>query len=155
MMAVDGYHNGWRYIVLPMAHSDELVMTAVLAVSSFHQSANEASVPLNRTPSNGDLKHLSPQFLYDVTIKGLQQRRNLIRSSYEEKQSTLITILVLLVGAMVTGRDDYPTILDMLQSATSVLGGEDQLGATEIGGFLVRQVRKWAIPHSHREPIKN
>ena len=153
MIAIDGRHNGWRYIVLPMAHADELVMSAVLAVSAFHRDINQnkghAKYCLTGAADSwyppreswvGTIP--SPQALYDMAIEGLRQRSNLVGSSPEAKQAILVAVLVLLVAAMVTGREDYSTILGMLCSATNVFGGERQLGACELGGFLVRQVRK-------------
>ncbi|KAF5508879.1 Acriflavine sensitivity control protein acr-2 [Colletotrichum fructicola] len=135
MVAIDGSHNGWRYIVLPMAHADELVMNAVLAVSAFHRDG------MNTDGISQEPPH-SPQALYNLAIDGLRQRSNLAGCSYEANQAISVAVLVLLVAAMVTGREDYSTILSMLHSATNVLGGEHKLGATELGGFLVRQVRK-------------
>ncbi|KAF4913198.1 Acriflavine sensitivity control protein acr-2 [Colletotrichum fructicola] len=162
MVAIDGSHNGWRYIVLPMAHADELVMNAVLAVSAFHRDGmNTDGIRYLETNTNG-LRHSSqqqhisqepphsPQALYNLAIDGLRQRSNLAGCSYEANQAISVAVLVLLVAAMVTGREDYSTILSMLHSATNVLGGEHKLGATELGGFLVRQVRKnrvYAAPY--------
>lgn len=153
MLAIDGRHNGWRYIVLPMAHADELVMNAVLAVSAFHRHANQNKDGARyRLTSAADSEYPSrpprvdtvpsPQVLYDTAIKGLRQRSNLAGSSDEVKQGILVAVLVLLVAAMVTGRDDYSTILGMLCSATNAFGGEHKLGVSSLGGFLVRQVRK-------------
>lgn len=148
MIAVDGRRNGWRHIVLPMARSDQLVMNAVLAVSAFHQEAmlrRDGPGPMDisaitERPREDGVP--SPQALYNASIQGLRCRSNLANSSQEDTQATLVAVLVLLVAAMVTGRDDYSTILGMLHSATKVLGGETQLGTSELGGFLVRQVRK-------------
>ena len=143
MIAIDGRHNGWRYIVLPMAHADELVMKAVLTVSAFHREANQKKYGVEYLLDGAaDAEYPSPQSLYDAALEGLRERSNLAGSSYEAKQAILVAVLVLIVTAMVTGREDYSTILGMLCSATNVLGGENQLGATELGGFLVRQVRK-------------
>ncbi|KAK2774693.1 hypothetical protein CKAH01_13139 [Colletotrichum kahawae] len=154
MVAVDGSHNGWRYIVLPMAHADDLVMNAVLAVSAFHRDGmHRDNISYLETNTNGlrssaQQQHCgteptqSPQALYNLAIDGLRQRSNLAGCSYEANQAISVAVLVLLVAAMVTGREDYSTILSMLHSATNVLGGAHRLGATELGGFLVRQVRK-------------
>ncbi|CAH0047367.1 unnamed protein product [Clonostachys solani] len=164
MLAIDGRHNGWRYIVLPMAHTDELVMEAVLAVSAFHRDAKKSTDWAEHFQSGGfNLQHSSqhqsrwldsiassPQTLYNTAIKGLRRRSNLAGSSYEAKQAILVAVLVLLVAAMVTGRDDYSMILGMLHSATDVFKGEDELWASDLGRFLARQVQKmrvYAAPH--------
>lgn len=152
MIAIDGTHNGWRRIVLPMAHTNELVMNAVLAISAFHRDATKDHGAANCLPTSityTDRQYPccmdivpSPQALYDTVIEGLRQRSNLFGSSNEERQVILVAVLVLLAAAMVTGRDDYSTLLGMLCSATNVFGGEYQLETNELGGFLVRQVRK-------------
>lgn len=137
-----------------MAHADDLVMNAVLAVSAFHRDGmNTDGIRYLETNTNGlrcfsQQQHIgqepphSPQALYNLAIDGLRQRSNLAGCSYGANQAISVAVLVLLVAAMVTGREDYSTILSMLHSATNVLGGEHKLGATELGGFLVRQVRK-------------
>lgn len=156
MLAIDGSHNGWRYIVLPLAHTDNLVMEAVLAVSAFHRDAKKSSDWAEYIQNSGfnlqytsqqqsrwlDSIASSPQTLYNTAIKGLRRRSNLAGSSYEAKQAILVAVLVLLVAAMVTGRDDYFMILGMLHSATDVFKGEDELWASELGRFLARQVQK-------------
>lgn len=151
MLAIDGGTNGWRHIVLPLAHTDELVMKAVLAVSAFHMEAMRGQMETHETPLRRSIKRTqqdyvefsqSPQALYDDTISGLRRRPNLCDGTSESKQATLVAVLVLLVAAMVTGRDDYATILGMLHSGTDIFGGEDALAATDLGWFLVRQVRK-------------
>ncbi|CAG9942833.1 unnamed protein product [Clonostachys rosea f. rosea IK726] len=164
MLAIDGSHNGWRYIVLPLAHTDNLVMEAVLAVSAFHRDAKKSSDWAEYIQNSGfnlqytsqqqsrwlDSIASSPQTLYNTAIKGLRRRSNLAGSSYEAKQAILVAVLVLLVAAMVTGRDDYFMILGMLHSATDVFKGEDELWASELGRFLARQVQKmrvYAAPH--------
>ncbi|CAI6089440.1 unnamed protein product [Clonostachys chloroleuca] len=164
MLAIDGSHNGWRYIVLPLAHTDDLVMEAVLAVSAFHRDAKKSTDWAEYFQTSGsslqytsqeqslwlDSIASSPQTLYNTAIKGLRRRSNLAGSSYEAKQAILVAVLVLLVAAMVTGRDDYFMILGMLHSATDVFKGEDELWASELGRFLARQVQKmrvYAAPH--------
>ena len=140
-------------MVLPMAHADQLVMSAVLTVSAFHQNASwKNDYYVHRLTSVADSRYCEqsswttevprPQALYDATIKALRQRSSMMESSHEAKEAVLTAVLVLLVASMVTGRDEYPTILGMLCSATSAFGGEDQLGSSELGGFLVRQLRK-------------
>ncbi|KAF4122722.1 hypothetical protein GMORB2_7029 [Geosmithia morbida] len=151
------YINGWRYIVLPMAHTDELVMTAVLTVAAFHReamsrrdgieygimcNADDGESRDHQVPSWTDPIPTSPQALYNRALEGLRQRSNLLGIAHEDPEATIAAVLVLLVTTMVTGRDDYATILGMLYSATEALGGEEKLSQTELGKFLIRQVRK-------------
>ncbi|KAF9878178.1 hypothetical protein CkaCkLH20_04216 [Colletotrichum karsti] len=146
MVAIDGSHNGWRHIILPMAHSDELVMNAVLAVSAFHRDemkkdGAESQYAVQQYHLDAEPIY-SPQALYDLVIDGLRQRSNLPECSNEANQATPVAVLVLLVAAMVTRIEDFSTILGMLHSATDALGGEHQLESSELGSFLVRQLRK-------------
>lgn len=147
MIAIDGPHNGWRHIVLPIAHTHPLVMNAVLAVSAFHVSLQQeqkqlanSSLYLPRKPLSGD--RTGAEILYDLTIQGLKQRQDLSKSDSDVKQSILITILVLLAAVMVNGRTDFPILFGMLDAAIKVVGGEDQLVGSELGEFITRQVRK-------------
>lgn len=147
MIAIDGPHNGWRHIVLPIAHAHPLVMNAVLAVSAFHVSLQQEQkqlansglyLPRKPLPSG----RISAEILYDLTIQGLKQRRDLSKSDPDTKQSILVTILVLLAAVMVNGRTDFPILFGMLDAAIEVVGGEDQLAGSELGEFIIRQVRK-------------
>lgn len=150
MIAIDGRHNGWRHIILPIAHTDGLVMSAVLTVSAFHISLQEGTEQqLDDSlfmPRRGFLSddRTSAEFLYDLTIRGLKQRRDFAKSDFDAKQSIIVTILVLLTTVMVNGRTDFPILFGMLDAAIKVIGGECQLGGSELGDFIVRQVRKSA-----------
>ncbi|KAJ5379104.1 hypothetical protein N7509_012223 [Penicillium cosmopolitanum] len=140
-MAIDGPHNGWRYLFLPVAHQDQLVMNAVLTVSAFHMSfCNSKMRSLDNEPFTQP-GHNSPDNLYKRTIEGLKQR-DLAKCNYEEMQPIIATILVLLTAVMVNGRNDFPILFSLLVSATNVIGGEDQLAGNELGDFMLRQVRK-------------
>lgn len=133
MIAVDGPHNGWRHLMLPIAETDELVMDAVLAVSLFHSSRI-----LQNDLAIDQIKHDH----YGRAIQGLQKRSQLRDCDRPNQQSILITILLLLTAVMVNGSSDFPILFSMLQSAIDVLGGEAELGSGDIAEFVVRQVRK-------------
>lgn len=145
MTAIDGSHNGWRHLVLPFARGDRLVLDAVLTVSAFH-------IWLNRNPaaefhSPGDMTSASlqapdPNQLYRRVISGLQQQRELESCSAERKHSILITILVLHVSVMVTGRSDFPMLFRMLESALAAMGGCEALGGGEVADFILPEVAK-------------
>ncbi|KAL2679385.1 hypothetical protein Neosp_010159 [[Neocosmospora] mangrovei] len=133
MIAVDGPHNGWRHLMLPIAETDELVMDAILAVSLFHSS---------RTLQNDLAIDQIKQDHYGRAIQGLQKRSQLRNCDRSNQQSILITILLLLTAVMVNGSSDFPILFAMLQSAIDVLGGEKELGSGDIAEFVVRQIRK-------------
>ncbi|KAL5365319.1 hypothetical protein BJX96DRAFT_181522 [Aspergillus floccosus] len=151
MIAIDGRHNGWRYLILPMAHTDDLVMDAVLTVSAFHIWARAHGKPsaddISFTPpgSSFDSSNADPEILYGRTIQRLKQRQDLARSNLEARQCIIVAILVLLTSVMVNGGDDFPILFNMLDAATNVLGGEDQLSGSELGDFIMRQVRKMRV----------
>ncbi|KAF5976385.1 acriflavine sensitivity control protein acr-2 [Fusarium bulbicola] len=130
MIAVDGPHNGWRYLVLPVADRDELVMDAVLAVSLFHRPNILQHIPLSNRPSRD---------FYARAIRGLQSRSQLYNC---DQHSVIVTILLLLTAVMVNGSSDFPILFGMLQSAIEAMGGDATLGSGEMAEFLIRQVRK-------------
>ena len=131
MVVMDDLYNGWRYLILPVACVDKMVMNAVSTVSASHIS-NKVIDP----------RRVEPDKFYTHAILGLRGRTRL--SSYDlcERQFVLITILVLLVNVMITGSSDFPTLLHMLQSALDAIGGEGGLGNSELSLFLVRQIHK-------------
>ncbi|RMJ03414.1 hypothetical protein CDV36_015068 [Fusarium kuroshium] len=136
MIAVDGPHNGWRHLMLPIAETDDLVMDAILAVSLFHSSRF-----LQNDLNIDQIK----QDYYGRAIQGLQKRSQLRECDRSNQQSILITILLLLTAVMVNGSSDFPILFSMLQSAIDVLGGEAELGSGDIAEFVVRQVRKFKV----------
>lgn len=154
MVAIDGLHNGWRHLVLPIAHLDQLVLNSVLTVASFHRYGQHLSQSKNLDVREDSLQvppGLSYQLstnanppasqLYAWTIADLQ-RRDLGHSDQFSRLSILLAILVLLVAVMVTGSDDFPLLFRLLESALEAIGGEDSLGEDELSRFIVRQVHK-------------
>ncbi|CAH0042078.1 unnamed protein product [Clonostachys rhizophaga] len=146
MMILDGPHNGWRYLILPMARTDSLVRDAILAVSCFHLCLSSINT---RCPSAEDAVSqwqfpgpgLNPRHLYARAIKGLHSRQ-LMSYDGASQLPILVTIMVLLTSSMVTGDQDFPILFRMLQSAFDALGGEQGLGQCDLAAFLVRQIHK-------------
>ncbi|KAE8150991.1 hypothetical protein BDV25DRAFT_129162 [Aspergillus avenaceus] len=134
MVVMDDQYNGWRYLTLPMTLSDEMLMNAVLAVSAFHIS--------HRTEGRLPVK---PNKLYAQAILGLQSRRALNDFDMATRQSVFLTIIILMVGVMITGCSDFPILFHMLQSALDAIGGESGLGGGEIAEFLMRQIHKMRV----------
>ncbi|KAL6915308.1 hypothetical protein FSST1_006803 [Fusarium sambucinum] len=133
MIAVDGPHNGWRHLVLPVADRDELVMDAVLAVSLFHCPNVLQYIPLSERPNRD---------FYSRAIKGLQLRSQLHDC---DQHSIILTILLLLTAVMVNGSSDFPILFGLLQSAIDAMGGDAALGSGGMAEFLIRQVRKFKV----------
>ncbi|KAF6823696.1 hypothetical protein CMUS01_10581 [Colletotrichum musicola] len=159
MVAIDGEHNGWRHIVLPMALSERLVLNAVLAASAFHLASwqtDDRQAPLlsgdfllSSSVSPGAVRATSglrtgPAQMYIQTIMDLK-KRDIQPHNREESLVTLLTILTLLVTAMVTGSDDFPMLFRLLDSAMEVIGGEGNLGDTELSRFIIRQICKMRV----------
>ncbi|KAK7425149.1 hypothetical protein QQX98_000063 [Neonectria punicea] len=144
MISFDGFHNGWRHLVLPLALTDDLVMNAVLATAAAHQRLNQLSN--NKLQTNMyTLWHPKSSQLYARAIRGLQQRQELIHSNQSSKYSILVTILVLLTAVMVTGCSDFPVLFRMLESAVAAMGGTQGIGDGELTDFIMRQVHKMRV----------
>ena len=148
MVAIDGIHNGWRSLILPLAQTDALIMRAVFSVCASHISLNRHSETRSYTRSLASFmaQHgfslSDPNVIFYQVISGLQQQKNLTLCSAEQKHSALVTILILLVGVMVNGRSDFAIILRMLESAINAIGGEDKLGYGTVAEFIIHQGRK-------------
>lgn len=130
MVVVDDINNGWRHMVLQMAHRDDLVMNAVLAASAFHFSSRRASGPQDAAK------------LYTRAIRELQKKRTIDKYDLETQHSIILAILVLLVALMVNGSSDFPIVFQMLRSALVAIGGDSKLKEGELPQFLLRQIHK-------------
>ncbi|KAJ5081575.1 hypothetical protein NUU61_009839 [Penicillium alfredii] len=131
MVVIDDHHNGWRHLILPVAHMNDLVLNSVLAVSAFHLSESAAGyLPIH------------PRLLFMQAIGGLQNRRNLDKCDLQTKQFVILAIVVLLAAVMVNGCSDFPIVFRMLQSALDAVGGERSLSDGEVAEFLRREIHK-------------
>ncbi|KAF9893551.1 hypothetical protein FE257_010863 [Aspergillus nanangensis] len=134
MVVMDDIHNGWRYLILPIAYTDELVMKAVTAVSTFHISNKTIDQKLSKT-----------ERLYEQAISGLKSRAALSQYNEQDRHFVFLTIIILLVGVMVNGYSDFPILFSILQAGLQAIGGEAGLGKGELARFLVRQIRKLRV----------
>ncbi|OCT44675.1 hypothetical protein CLCR_05755 [Cladophialophora carrionii] len=112
LVVIDDHQNGWRYLILPIAHLDELVREAVLSASVFHFCANVAE------------KVFDPNIIYGNAIRRLRQRQNLEVYDTSGKQTVLLALLVLLATVIVNGSSDFPTVFNLLEAALTASGGE-------------------------------
>jgi hypothetical protein len=142
MVVMDGEYNGWRHLVLPIALTDDLVMSAVLAASAFHVSGSKGSAPQSTDMLMAEEVH--PRELYAQAIRKLQHRRELNGCDPETRQMVILAIVVLLVAVMINGCSDFPVMFRMLQSALDAIGGESGLieDGGEVAAFSLRQIRK-------------
>lgn len=145
MVSIDGIHNSWRTLVLPFARQDRLVRDAVLSVSAFHIRQNR--FPATELQWSRSIKPNNiipdPYQLHERVICGLQQLTGFSLCDHERRHSVLITILVLLVGVMVTGGSDYPILFRMIESVLKAIGGGQALGYGDVADFINLQLSKW------------
>lgn len=125
--------NGWKHLVLPVAHTDELVRQAVLSAATFHFASNVDEISFDAVTT------------YANVVSKLRDRQDLQNSNTTQRQNVVLALLVLLSTMMVNGSEDFPTIYNLLESALTAVGGEKQLVTNDLGLFLDRQVRKWVI----------
>lgn len=144
MVAIDGKHNGYRHLILPLANEDELIMYAVATVSAFHLSFFPESSPRLMTSSFCNLEEQRPQpaLLYSRTLRILKSREDITTYSHRTQHTVLLSLLVLMIGVMVTGSEDFPILYRLMESALESLGGEERLGRGDLPEFLIRQIRK-------------
>ncbi|KAF4991000.1 hypothetical protein FGRMN_8121 [Fusarium graminum] len=162
MVAIDGIHNDWRDLLLPLCQQDELVMDAVLTVSAFHfhinNLANTMKQSSNKFGSFGIVSDESyvpdPYQLLGRTLHGLRKRQELILGDQYTQHSVLITLLLLMTSVLVTGGSDFPVLLRMLDSALDAIGGKERLGTGILAAFIMRELHKirvYAAPHLGEE----
>lgn len=130
LVIFDDERNGWRYIVLPLAHQDDLVMDSVLSAAVFHFARNVNNQILN------------PDVVYQRAIRKLRQRQDLTSYDMERKQSLLVALLVLLTTVMVNGYPDFRTVFGLLEAGVSAAGGESIFMSNELGNFVIQQLYK-------------
>ncbi|XEV00971.1 hypothetical protein FSHL1_006258 [Fusarium sambucinum] len=162
MVAIDGVHNDWRHLLLPLAQQDDLVMNAVLTVSAFHFHINRLENSLKQSEQKylpfGNISYDSyvpdPHVLLSRTLQGLRKRQELNSRDQITQHSVLITLLLLMTSDLVTGGSDFPMLLRMLESALDAIGGKEGLGTGILAGFIMRELHKirvYAAPHLGEE----
>ncbi|KAF4452454.1 hypothetical protein F53441_4734 [Fusarium austroafricanum] len=162
MVAIDGVHNDWRHLLLPLAQQDELVMDAVLTVSSFHFHINNLTNNFKQSQKQysafGNSFHDTyvpdPYQLLGRTLQGLRKRQELICTNQTTQHSVLISLILLMTSVLVTGGSDFPVLLRMMESALDAIGGKEGLGTGILAGFIMRELHKirvYAAPHLGEE----
>jgi hypothetical protein len=130
LVAIDDQRNGWRYLVLPIARSDRLVMRCALAAAAFHFTTNVSK----------DL--VCPATIYQSAIAELQHRKDIRSYCNQDQQIIMLSLLTLLATSMVSGSVDFRVILHMIEAAWNAAGGEASFRSGELGVFITRQYRK-------------
>lgn len=145
MVAIDGVHNVWRHLLLPLAQTDNLIMDAVLTASAFHFYLNHLPNQFKQRRENPGIFNPPiphPDRLYARVINGLRKRQELLYGDDSTKHSVLISIILLLTSTMVIGGPDFSVLFNMLESAVDAMGGQDSLGDGVVGGFIMRELQK-------------
>ncbi|CAK1366698.1 unnamed protein product [Cercospora beticola] len=132
MVAFETDSNGYRHLVLPIAMQDELVQNAVCVVSAFH-------LGLSRSQASA-----SAEAGRSAIIRRL--RANVAEGDDARvfNYSTLMTLLVLLVGETVTGSSEFAYLFNML-AATVKDGRAIARAPPETREFLVQQTRMFEL----------
>lgn len=127
-VANDTDNNGYRDLILPLAHSDPLVQRAVLVVSALHLGNHQAQ-----------LRHQAEMGRAAILTR---LRQDVVSGRAEDvlNVSTWATLLILLVGETVTGSSDFVHLFSMLRSLMLLQNG-DNLGSRAMSKFLDYQRR--------------
>ena len=161
MVAVDGPYNSWRHILLPFAHYDDLVLKTIVTVSSCHMHlirSGQASDAVSVMPQNKRITFeafpVGYHQMYQTIFSSLRSTSDMMHLPTTKKHAVLMSILVLLIGAMVTGRSDFPVFYRLIGSAVDSMGGEETLGNGGMAHFIKSQVAKYVatVTHVHHEP---
>lgn len=128
MVIYDTEDNGYRNLILPLAHQDSLVERAVSVVSALHLGIKHAE--LRSHAENGRTAIIT------------RLRQNAMKGSAENvlTLSTWVTLIVLLVGETVTGSSEFVHLFEMLRSFVS-LQSTQTLGSSAMSRFLDYQRR--------------
>lgn len=137
LVLIDDQYNGWRRLVLPLAHTDELIMNAVMSASTF-AAPHHFSTPGVPQAS----------LTYQSVIRKLRSRQNLPAQNVLEKQCVLLGLLLLLAGTIVNGSCDFRSILRLIEAYSSAINDDKVFTQGKLGLFLLTQIEKY-VHHYH------
>lgn len=128
MVIYDAEDNGYRNLILPLAHQDPLVERAVSVVSAFHLGIQQAN--LRSHAENGRTAIIA------------RLRQDAMKGSAEKvlTLSTWVTLIVLLVGETVTGSSEFVHLFEMLRSLVTLQSTQTS-GSSAMSRFLDYQRR--------------
>jgi len=134
MVVLDSFSfsNGYRDVILPLAHQDENLAQAVSVVSAFHLGQRDPK--LQRIAEAG----------HQAIVQKL--RRDSLQLSPEQlfNPYILATILVLLVGETITGADNYTYLLEMLNCLTQYPDWISKLPPS-LKEFFLQQIKMFQL----------
>jgi hypothetical protein len=130
MVVYDTDNNGYRNLILPLAHHDSLVQRAVSVVSALHLSIQQP-----------ELRH-NAEMGRTAILTRLRQDAMSGSSRNVSTLSTWATIIILLVGETVTGSPDFVHLFSMLRDLALLQHG-NSLGSRSMSTFLDLQRRMY------------
>lgn len=136
MVPVDIGFNGYRNFILPLCDEDEVVRHAVSATAAFHLSL-----------CHDEWKDIASHH-HMAAIRRLNQQAAVQTQNDSVAFSNLSAIVILLIGEMITGSNDFQILLRMVKCFIESQGGEEKLETTHLGEFLIQQIRKH-VQQSH------
>ena len=107
-----------------------MVEDTVLSAAAFHFATNVND------------QFLKPTAVYQRAIRNLRLRQDLTSYGMVGKQTILLSLLLLLVAAVVSGSSDFRTIFGLLEACLQALGGEESISQGELGTFVIWQIHK-------------
>jgi hypothetical protein len=110
MLVFDGEANGYRNHILPMAAFDETLRRSVSVAAAFHL---QSKMPELRAPAEGGR---------EVIIQKLRRLSDKGDPELVFNESTWATILLLIVGDLITGHEDILVLYRMLQTFLKAWG---------------------------------
>ena len=130
LVIIDDDTNPWRRLVLPLIYHDDLVRDAILLVSTCYIS----------TRSNNQL--LRPIITYYKVIHRLRERQDILTHDAMAKDGVLVSLLLLLAAAMITGLPDFRGIFNLIEIFLQATHHDSTLIGGDLGTFLLSQIEK-------------
>lgn len=134
MVAIDDESNGYRAIILPVVEWHRPVLNAVLASSTYH-------IALKLGSQAEALQHA--QTFYIQAIDELMQLSSDVNTE-STQTSRILTTVVMLVCAMITGSSDFPILYKMLEYSIQASNTQTRRGKLPFDSFMELQMRKYA-----------
>lgn len=128
MITFDSRQNGYRSLLLPLAHSDTTLRDALVAASAHHLAFKCPAFAQKAEQSKAR------------AIQGVVERSRKLGSNKALDLALMATLIVLMVDDMIVGSGDFAQLYRMLGSLLALAGGEDCVNGTDIGDFLLRQI---------------
>jgi hypothetical protein len=142
MVVFDGKFNGYRDLILPLAHEDDVVRRAVLAVAANHLSLR---VPELKSDAQAGYQSIITRLCKDSTSK--------TDSNEVLSLSAWATVIVLLVGETATVGNGFPYLFKMLLCLAEANAKSQRNSVLQ--SFLREQTRMYVSTFPRRSSASN